>query len=222
MKKKKLDIIYEDKYLIVVNKDAGVLTISNGNIKENTLYREVSDYVKKQHKSNKIFIVHRLDKDTSGLVVFAKTEQIKHLLQENWHNTKRIYLGIVNGIIEPKKGQIKTYLKETKTHLVYSSKTGQLAITNYEKIASNKNFSLLKIDIATGRHHQIRVHLSEMGYPLLGDKIYNKLNSKNTKRLYLHAIYLEFCHPITKEVLKLATDYPPSFAKIIEHKKRSY
>lgn len=217
MKRKKLDVIYEDKFLIVVNKRSGILTIANNNELENTLYNEVYTYLKQKNKNNKVFIVHRLDKDTSGLVVFAKSEEVKHQLQDNWINTKRYYYAIVNGFIKKEKDTLKSYLKETKTLLVYSSndtKNGKLAITNYERINYNNNYSLLKIDIKTGRKNQIRVQLNDIGHSIVGDKKYG--NSKNPiKRLCLHAYYLEFIHPITSELIKLEINYPKEFKNLI-------
>ena len=224
MKKEKLDIVYEDKYLIVINKKSGLLTISTEYEKENTLYHQVLLYLKQKNKNNKVFIVHRLDKDTSGLIIFAKDEKVKRLLQDNWDDVKRVYLGIVNGVTQNEEDILKSYLKETKTHLVYSTKdkNGDLAITKYESLATNKQFSLLKITILTGRKHQIRVQLNDIGYPLVGDKKYSNIKNKNVKRLCLHASYLEFIHPITKEILKLNTKYPREFNDIIEYKKEIF
>ena len=224
MKKEKLDIVYEDKYLIVINKKSGLLTISTEYEKENTLYHQVLIYLKQKNKNNKVFIVHRLDKDTSGLIIFAKDEKVKRLLQDNWDDVKRGYLGIVNGVIKDEEDILKSYLKETKIHLVYSTKdkNGDLAITKYERLATNKQFSLLKITIFTGRKHQIRVQLNDIGYPLVGDKKYSNIKNRNVKRLCLHASYLEFIHPITKEVLKLNTKYPREFNDIIEYKKEIF
>jgi len=165
--------------------------------------------------------VHRLDKDTSGLVVFAKSEKIKYYLQNNWDNVKRFYYAVVNGDVNKKYGEIESYLKETKTLLVYSSndkKNGKLAITKYEKIISNNKYSLLKIDIKTGRKNQIRVHLNDIGHSIVGDKKYGLMNNP-INRLALHAYYLEFIHPISKEVLKLEIKYPKEFNKLIEYEK---
>ena len=215
MKKKRLDIIYEDKYLLVVSKPAGLLTIAT--LKDDrTLYYEVRDYLNK--KNQKAFIVHRLDKDTSGLVVFAKSEKVKIILQNNWHDVKRGYVALVHGKLERNKDTIKSYLKETKTLLVYStndSKNGKLAITEYEVISKNNKYSLLDINILTGRKNQIRVHLNDINHPIVGDKKYSNIKDKS-KRLYLHANYLEFNHPITNEILKLNTIIPKEFNSIIK------
>jgi len=218
MKKEKLDIIYEDKYIIVVNKPAGLFTISTEKEKMKTLFHQVLIYLKQKHKSNKVFIVHRLDKDTSGLIMFAKNELVKKKLQDNWESVKREYIAIVNGDVFKDKDIIKTYLKETKTLLVYStndSKNGKLAITEYEKIKSNKNYSLLKINIKTGRKNQIRVHLNDIGHSIVGDKKYGNIKNNLVKRLCLHANYLEFNHPITNEILKLESKLPKEFDKLI-------
>lgn len=209
----KLKIIYEDKYLLVVDKPNNLLTISNEKESENTLFHKVYLYIKRKNKNQKIFIVHRLDYDTSGLVVFAKSEKVKKQLQDNWDQVVRKYMAIVHGNLETKSGTIKSYLKMTKTQLVYStndSKNGKLAITSYKTILENKKYSLLDIDIKTGRKNQIRVHLNDLGYPILGDKKYSNIKDK-AKRMYLHAYYLEFTHPITNNKLKFELDVPTDF-----------
>lgn len=218
MKKEKLDIIYEDKYLIAVNKKSGLLTISNKKESYNTLYHKVSDYVKKQHKSNKIFIVHRLDQDTSGIILFAKDYKTKELLQNTWDKVKREYIALVEGKPKENKKTLKSYLKETKTLHTYStndSKNGKLAITEYEVLKSNNQYSLLLINILTGRKNQIRVQLSDIGNPIVGDKKYG--SKKNPiRRLCLHAQKLEFIHPITKKLMLLETKIPKQITNLLE------
>ena len=215
-KQEKLDILYEDKYLIVVNKPHNLLTIGTDKIRDNTLYRKVSDYVKKQHKSNKVFIVHRLDKDTSGILVFAKNEEVKKILQNNWENTKREYVALVEGKVSD-NNIIKSYLKETKTLYTYStndSKNGKLAITKYKSLLFSKDYSLLNIEILTGRKNQIRVHMKDIKHPIVGDKKYE--SKKNPiRRMCLHASYIEFVHHITNKKIKLESRYPKIFNKII-------
>ena len=189
---KKMDIIYEDKELLVVNKPPKLLTISDGKT-DNTLYNMARSYVKKQHKSNKIFIVHRLDKDTSGVVLFAKTEDVKKYLQDNWNKiTKREYFGILDGYLENNKGVIKEYLLEDKTHRVYASnkKVGEYAETHYEVLNRKLKCTLVKIEIKTGKKNQIRVGFSNLGHPIIGDKKYGSKNNY-IKRLGLHASRLE-------------------------------
>ena len=218
MKKKRLKIIYEDKYLLVVDKPSGILTISNDKEKYNTLYHEVHEYLKS--KNTKVFIVHRLDKDTSGLILFAKNENIKNILQDNWEEVKRGYVTVVNGVVKKEKDIIKSYLKETKSLLVYStndSKNGKLAITEYEKIKNNNRYSLLNINIKTGRKNQIRVHLNDIGHSIVGDKKYGKIKNANINRLCLHANYLEFIHPITKKLIVLKSEMPKLFLDLINN-----
>ncbi|MBR5662373.1 MAG: RNA pseudouridine synthase [Bacilli bacterium] len=217
MMMKKMDIIYEDKYLLVVNKPTKLLCIATSKEIENTLYHEASLYVKKKHKSNKIFIVHRLDKDTSGVVVFAKDEKTKKLLQDNWdkYAVNREYIALVKGHIKPEKNTLKNKLVETKTNMVYvddKSKLGKHAVTKYEVINYKGNDSLIKINILTGRKNQIRVQLDYIGYPIIGDTKYGK-NKSFYNRLMLHANKLELIHPVTSEKLELIARNPKEFNK---------
>lgn len=217
---KKLDIIYEDKDIIVVNKEHHLLTISNEKEKEHTLYHEVSDYLKKKNPKNKVFIIHRLDKDTSGVILFAKNQNIKRLYQDNWNNLvkKRGYIAIVEGVVKEKKGTIKSYLVENSTQLVYTTKDtklGKLAITNYEVIQNNKEYSLVNIEIITGRKNQIRVHMKEFGHPIIGDKKYD--SRKNPiRRLGLHANILIIENPITKKDMEFNAKIPKQFNSIFK------
>ena len=211
-----LDIIYEDDNIIVVNKPSKLLTISNKNEKDNTLYRMVSDYLKKEHK--KVFIIHRLDFDTSGIIIFAKSQRVQKLYQDNWNDLAKIreYTAIVDGITA-NKGHIESYLKQTKTLLVYSSKNkdGLFAITDYEKIGGNSKYSMLKILISTGRRNQIRCHMADIGHPILGDYRY-KCKINPIDRLCLHANRLEIINPITKELMVFNSNIPKEFNSIIK------
>ena len=203
--------LYEDKFLVAVNKKSGLLTIANDKEKEKTLYHEVREYLRK--KNNKVFIIHRLDKDTSGIVIFAKSEKVKKIMQNNWTDVKRNYLALVHGILKNKKGTIKNYLKETKTLYVYNSKekTKDYAITEYEVINEYNNISLLSINILTGKKNQIRVALSSINHPILGDRKYGKKDGM--RNLCLHANRLEFIHPVTKKVIILDSKVPKYMEK---------
>ncbi len=208
---KKIVILYEDKDLIAVSKPAKLLTISTDKEKTHTLYQEVSAYVKKQHPKNKVFIVHRLDRDTSGIVVFAKNEKMKQILQAEWQERAlvREYIAIVTGAMPMKKGIIKNYLYEDKTLYVRATSDpsrGKLAITEYEVLAKNKKYSLVKICIKTGRKNQIRVHLKDLGYPIVGDKKYGDKKT-SVGRLLLHASYLKLLLPNGK-VLEITAKLP--------------
>ena len=211
-----INIIYEDNDIIVIDKPSKILTISNKNEKVNTLYRMVSDYLKKEHK--KVFIIHRLDFDTSGIIMFAKSQRVQKLYQDNWNDLAKIreYTAIVDGITA-NKGHIESYLKQTKTLLVYSSKNkdGLFAITDYEKIGGNSKYSMLKILISTGRRNQIRCHMADIGHPILGDYRY-KCKINPIDRLCLHANRLEIINPITKEVMVFNSNIPKEFNSIIK------
>ncbi len=218
MKKDKLDIVYEDKSIIVINKPSHLLTISTDNEKEKTLFHKVLMYEKRKNKRNKVFIVHRLDKDTSGLVLFAKDEKIKYNLQNNWDKVaKRGYIAVVLGHTKDKE-ILKSYLSETKTLMVYStdSKNGKLAITEYEKLKENKKMTLLKIKIKTGRKNQIRVQLNDNGNQIVGDKKYGESKFDPLRRLCLHANYLEIIHPVTNKKIVFETSVPKDFLSLLE------
>ena len=196
MKKKKLDIVYEDKYMIVINKPANLLMIAKDNGFGVNLYHEVSDYVKKQYPKNKIFIVHRLDRETRGLVIFAKDEKTKRYLQDHWSQVKRKYYAVVSGKVVNKNGHLENYLQENAQMKVYISNKGQLAITDYKVLETNQKNTLLDVEIKTGRKNQIRVQLANIGHHIVGD---NKYGVKQSGDLALQSYYLEFKHPVTKE-----------------------
>lgn len=220
MVKDKLDIIYEDRTMIAVNKPAHLLTIATQDEKFNTLYHKVYEYEKKKNKNNKIFIVHRLDKDTSGIVLFAKSQKLKESLQANWNTLakKREYIAIVEGKLENDKGRIKEYLTETKSLLTIktSEAKGKLAITDYEVLRKEKNFSVLKINIKTGRKNQIRVAMQGINHPIIGDKKYG--SKKNPlRRICLHASRLVITNPLTNQDMEFNAKYPQEF-KIFNEK----
>ena len=216
MKKKKLDILYEDKYFIVINKPAKLLTIATQKEKEKTLYHYVYEYLKQKNKNNKVFIVHRLDKDTSGIVIFAKDEKTKFYMQDNWKNFKKRYIAVVYGKTND-KGILKNYLNETKTHLTYvvNDQNGKLAITEYEKIKENKKYTMLNLTIKTGRKNQIRVQLSHINNPIVGDKKYG-IKKDPIRRMALHAFQIEFIHPKTNKEIIISTNAPSCFDELMQ------
>ncbi len=212
-----IEIIYEDKDLIIVNKPANMLTITSLKEKEKTLYHMVSDYVKKTNKNNKIFIVHRLDKETSGIVLFSKSEELKDKLQNNWNNLVKLrgYIAIVEGKTKD-NGTIKSYLKDKNMYTyVTNSKDGKLAITNYKKIKNNEKYTMLDINIETGRKNQIRVQLKEIGNIIVGDKKYGSKDN-SIKRMALHANRLEFINPKNNKLMKFESSIPNSFKNLIK------
>lgn len=215
---KNIDIIYEDKDIIIINKPSGLLTVATEKEKNKTAYHLVMEYLKKKNKNNRIFIIHRLDKDTSGIIMFAKNERAKHLYQDNWNDIvkKRCYYAVIDGKMENKEGMIKSYLKENG-NMVYSVKdrSGKLAITEYKVLKERKNISLLDINLKTGRKNQIRVHMKENKTPILGDLKYGE-KSKLINRLALHAYKLELINPVTKKLLIFEASMPNEIKTLFE------
>lgn len=215
---KNIDIIYEDKDIIVINKPSGLLTVATEKEKNKTAYHLVMEYLKKKNKNNRIFIIHRLDKDTSGIIMFAKNERAKHLYQDNWNDIvkKRCYYAVIDGKMENKEGTIKSYLKENG-NMVYSVKdrSGKIAITEYKVLKEIKNISLLDINLKTGRKNQIRVHMKENKTPILGDLKYGE-KSKLINRLALHAYKLELINPVTKKLLTFEVNMPNEFKTLFK------
>ena len=213
------DILFEDDHIIVVNKPSGLLTIATEKEKEKTLYHIVREYLVSKNKNAKVFIVHRLDKDTSGIVVLAKDMKTKNKLQENWNEyvSLREYTAVVHGHLKNKEDRIVEYLKENKINLVYAVKNGEgkEAITNYKVIKENSNYSLVSITIETGRKNQIRVVLKYLGHSVVGDEKYGY--EKNPfKRLGLHASKLVFKDPITKKEITITAKLPAAFKALFE------
>lgn len=211
-----LKIIYEDDVFLVIDKPSSLLTVATDKEKEKTAYVLASRYIKQNNVKNKIFVLHRLDKDTSGILVFCKNEKIKEELQEKWNDIviKRKYYAIVEGKINKKEGVIKSYLKEDKTRMVYStkSKDGKLAITEYQVIKENDKYTLVDINLLTGRKNQIRVHFKDIGNPLVGDKKYGAI-SNSINRLALHAYSLEFKY--NDKVYNFQCEMPNIMKKVI-------
>ena len=213
------EIVFEDDHLIVVNKPSGLLTIATEKEKERTLYHIVRDYVISKNPRGRIFIVHRLDKDTSGIVLFSKDEKTKNQLQEHWNEyvSLREYTAIVSGHPKEESGQIVQYLKETKTNLVYVSRheDGKKAITNYSTVKSSKHYSMLKITIDTGRKNQIRVAFASKKTPIVGDKKYGDKTKSN--RLFLHANRLKIYYPVIRKDILFEIAIPNEFKKFISN-----
>ena len=214
-----LGIIYEDSNYLVVNKENGLLTISTSSknrLEEDTLYKRVRGYLNK--KGEFAFIVNRIDKETSGLVIFVKNEKLKNMLQKDWNNIvkKRGYIAVVSGVIN-KSGRIDNYLYEDKMTFSHSTKKGgKRAITNYKPIKINDKYTMLDINIETGRKNQIRVHMSEMGYPIVGDKKYHSKDNK-LKRLMLHHYSISLIDPISHKLFEFSSDIPKEFDELFHN-----
>ncbi|MBB6637329.1 RluA family pseudouridine synthase [Cohnella thailandensis] len=210
-----LTIVYEDDHLIIANKEAGLLSIATEQEKELTAYRQLMDHVRQENPANRVFIVHRLDRDTSGIMMFAKSEAVQQELQNRWQDAvkERSYIALVEGEVKKAEGTVTSWLKESKTLKMYSSPypgDGQHAVTHYKRLQSNKQFTLLEVRLETGRKNQIRVHMQDIGHPIVGDKKYRS-KSKEIGRLGLHAFVLAFEHPVTKEVMRFESPIPRAF-----------
>jgi len=210
-----LTIVYEDEDLIVVDKQAGLLSISTPLGEEETAYRFLTAHVRRKDPDARVFIVHRLDRDTSGLMMFAKREEVKRRLQDSWKEAvpERLYYALVEGEVRRDEGTIHSWLKETKTLRMYSSPVpngGQEAITHYKVLQRSKSYSLLEVRLETGRKNQIRVHLESIGHPVAGDKKYGA-RSNPIGRLGLHAGTIAFFHPTTGRYMRFESKIPDRF-----------
>lgn len=214
-----LTILHEDKDIIVVEKPAGLLTIGTERDKSRTAHYLLNDYVRKGNPKsrNRVYVVHRLDQDTSGLLLFAKSEQAKQFLQEHWSETDKHYLAIVHGILTAKEGTISTCLAENTAQRVYStgdSAKGKLSHTAYKVLKESKGLSLVEIKLLTGRKHQIRVHFAELDHPIVGDRKYGTGDGRS-KRLALHAKSISFTHPFNKRPMVFDTGMPEDFVRLL-------
>jgi RluA family pseudouridine synthase len=214
-----LVILHEDRDILVVNKPPGLLTMGTNTDRTRTAYFILTDYVRKgQDKSRRrIFIVHRLDRETSGVLLFAKSEAAKFRLQDQWQETRKKYFAVAHGTFDKSSATIETYLAENRAHVVYSTsdaRRGRLSKTSYRVLEQAKHFALLEIDLLTGRKHQIRVHLADIGHPVVGDKKYGR-EGRGHARLALHAKSVAFTHPFDGEPLTIETPLPPFFRALM-------
>ena len=217
----RLKVIFENDEIIVINKPSGLLTIASDKEKEHTAYRLVNEHVQSTNKNARIFIVHRLDQDTSGVLMFAKSVEIQNAFQKDWNDivSKRGYYAIIKGCPVEEKGIIKSYLHKSKTNEMYSghrSKTGKFAETHYTVIKKGEFYSLVDVNILTGRKNQIRVHFKDLGFPIVGDKKYEGDKSP-IERLCLHAYELKVKHPITGKMLNFKSNPPKEFASLVKN-----
>lgn len=211
-------VLYEDRDIIVIDKPAGLLTIANEKEKVRTAYHILTDYMREKEKNGRVFVVHRLDRDTSGVVLFAKNEETKLAFQEDWEHRvlRRGYRALVEGVPEKSRDRIVSYLRETRTHLVYSGPPGRdarEAITRYQVLASGGGYALLEVDLETGRKNQIRVHMADMGHPIAGDRQYGA-RTRPLGRLCLHAHELTLTDPRTGGERTFSAKEPAAFRRL--------
>ena len=216
---KYLNILYEDNDVIVVNKREGLLSVGTDKDKENTAYHFINQHVRRQGRGKHIFVVHRLDRKTSGVMMFAKSLRARDMLRNDWNNmvVERSYFAVVEGIPPKKHDTIRSYLTEDKMLKIHSSwinNGGEFAVTTYEVLKSNDKYSLVKLNLDTGRKNQIRVHMSEIGCPVAGDAKY-EAKTDPIRRVCLHAATLAFRHPSTGKIMKFEVPVPAGFYKVV-------
>lgn len=212
-----LSIVYEDNAIIVLNKGAGWLTVATDTGSGRTAYAALTDHVRSSDVRNRVWIVHRLDRDTSGLIVFAKTEPFKRILQQNWHRFDKTYLAITEGVIKRDSGTLRCYLNEEfslRVRSVPPDEDTREAITHFKVLKRTHHTTLVELKLETGRRHQIRVHLSDMGHPIVGDKPYGATTDP-ARRLGLHSSELHFIHPATEEKMDFVLPLPEVLAKLV-------
>lgn len=218
IKYKGLRILFEDPYIIVIEKEAGMLSIATAKEKLLTTYSILSGHVKRENPNNRIFVVHRLDRDTSGIMMFAKSEEVQSAMQRAWQEAviERTYVAVVEGVVENDEGTIRSFLKENKALVMYSTKVpgeGDEAITHYKVLRRGDAITLVELKLETGRKNQIRVHMKDLGHPVVGDKKYGaKLNLIG--RTCLHARVLAFIHPVNGSEVRYETPVPGRFMSV--------
>lgn len=223
LKHPRIKLLYEDDDIIVVDKGYGLLSVGIPNPSKKKIesaYDIIRDYLKKKDPRNKLFVVHRLDRDTSGVMMFAKNEEAQETLRHNWNNfvLERLYYALLEGLVKDDAGVIKSRLAENSRFLVYSSEdadNGKLAVTRYKIVGRGHGLSLVEFSLDTGRKNQIRVHASEMGHPISGDRKYGAKQNR-LGRLSLHAKTLRFAHPITRRDMYFESPVPLGFYKAIK------
>ena len=220
LRNKYVKIIYEDKDIIVIEKSEGILSMASapGQYCVKTI---LDEYFRGRHFPCTAHVVHRLDRDTSGLMIYAKSLEARKILEENWHNIvfDRRYVAVLCGEMKQEGGTVHSWLKDNKAYVTYSSPVdngGKEAITHYRRIATNRHYTLAEMRLETGRKNQIRVHMKDLGYPVAGDDKYG-YGPCPLHRLALHAFRLYFYHPKTGELMKFVTPYPTAFAKLFEN-----
>ena len=215
---KDLDIVFEDPYLFIIDKHPGLLSMSN-NSRQQTVQTVLNRYLEKGGGRNTSHLVHRLDRDTSGLMVYAKDVQTQQSLINGWQQlvTDRRYLALVKGEFEQTRGRIQSWLTEDKKFVTHSSPVdngGKYAVTHYNVLVSSNGYSLVECELETGRKNQIRVHMADLGHPVVGDRKYGS-DEDPMRRLGLHAYMLCFTHPVTGKHLRFETPVPFCFEKLL-------
>ncbi len=216
---RRVKLVYEDGDILVIEKGYGLLSMGNDKVTDGTAYTIMRDWVKWENPKNKLFIVHRLDRDTSGLMMMAKNEDAKDAMQHNWNNMviSRKYVCVVEGYLDQDEGEVRSYLAENSKHEVYSTdnpEEGKLAVTRYRVIKRGLGHTMVEVSLETGRKNQIRVHMKELGHPIAGDRRYGA-KATAIHRLALHAQTLRFVHPVSRRDMNFETQIPGTFWKLV-------
>ncbi len=218
-----LRLLYEDRELLVVTKPSGLLTIAAGAANDRTVYWILSEYLRRKGEKRRAAVVHRLDRDSSGVLLFAKSEEAKRRLMKNWNEnvTERVYIALAEGRFPEESGLIDQPLGEDRNGKMIVLFNGVTARTRWRVIGEGKKHSLLKVELETGRRNQIRAHLSWFQHPVAGDRKYGAATDP-LGRLCLHAESLAFHHPMTGAELRFEVSAPPEFSRFLYHKKQNY
>jgi 23S rRNA pseudouridine1911/1915/1917 synthase len=213
-------VVHDEASFLVADKPSGLLTISTDTERHRTLYRQMFDHEQRRRPGGRVWVVHRLDRDASGLVVFAKTEKIKHVLQAQFHDhtAQRTYRSVVHGTVREDELEFHSWLAENRAFRVYESRDrsrGKEARTHVRVVRRGAHVTLVEVTLETGRKHQIRVHLAGAGHPILGDRRYGEDRAGPIRRLALHAVALEFDHPVTGERLRFESNLPKAFSAVL-------
>lgn len=225
----RVKLVYEDDDIIVIHKGYGLLSVATeSHRREENAFEIVKAYIKEESPANKLYVVHRLDRDTSGLMMFAKSQEAQDVLRHNWNNMilERLYVAVLEGYLEEDKGYVKSRLAENSQFVVYSTDEpgeGKLAVTHYEVLLRGNGYTLAQFSLDTGRKNQIRVHAHDLGHPITGDRKYGAARSP-LNRLALHARTLRFAHPITRKDMNFETPTPPRFIAVtggFKHKPKN-
>lgn len=212
-----LRIVYEDEHIIIIDKRNGLLSMASSKQQTKTAYFILSEYIKRKDSQNRLFILHRLDRETSGLMMFAKSEQVQETMQRGWKDLvrQRKYIAVVEGHLPQEQGVIHTLLAENAALKMYvprdDENKGEDAITHYRVVRSSRNYSLVELELETGKKNQIRAHMEYMRTPIIGDKKYGASAKNSSGRVCLHAYVLNITHPITGEELNFSTRVPQLF-----------
>lgn len=212
-------IVFEDEHLIIIDKESGMLSVSTDKEKSRTIYSVLNEYVKGQNKLSRVFVLHRLDREVSGLMIFAKSAEVQSFFQRAWDNIVRVYTyaAVTEGVVKPKEGTITSWLTENKNFQVFSSPSdngGQKAVSHYKVVKSNKNYSLVDLTLETKRKNQLRVQMQSIQHPIVGDKKYGA-SENPIKRIALHGYNIVMKHPITGEVMEFKSDIPKTMMQLV-------